>query len=48
MGTQHRKPLKVRWAAVYARISLCWGAFGKLPKGHSVNLLDFEGLLVRI
>jgi hypothetical protein len=41
MGTQHRKPLKVQWAAVHARISLCWRAFGRLPKGYSVNLLDF-------
>jgi hypothetical protein len=41
IGSEHHKPLKVQWAAVHARINLCLRAFGTLPKGYSVNLLDF-------
>ena len=35
-----RKPLTIQWAAVHARISLCWRAPASLPKGHGMNLLD--------
>jgi hypothetical protein len=37
---QNRKPLKVQWPAVHARISLIWRAPACLPKGHGMDLLD--------